>query len=159
MAEVFRAAKSKGITTSLDTNDDPEDQWGDDLAEVLRFVDILFVNQREAEKIARTNDLDAALAKLSQISALVVVKLGPHGAIAREGPNEWRCPAIAVSVVDTVGAGDSFDAGYIHRFLQGASREDCLRYGSIAGGLSTTKGGGTEAFRDSTALTRFFREL
>jgi len=158
MAQVFRAAKSKGLTTSLDTNDDPEDKWDADLAEVLRSIDILFVNEREANKIARTNDLNSALAKLSQIARLAVVKLGANGAIAREGSTEWRCSGLAIGTVDTIGAGDSFDAGYIHRFLQAADQEACLRYANAAGAFSTTQEGGTEAFRDGPAVARFFRE-
>jgi sugar/nucleoside kinase (ribokinase family) len=158
MAQVFRAARSKGLTTSLDTNDDPEDKWDDDLAEVLRFIDILFVNEPEATKIARTDDLNSALAKLAQIARLVVVKRGAQGAIAREGSTEWRCLGLAVDVIDTVGAGDSFDAGYIHSFLQGGSRESCLQCANAAGAFSTTKEGGTEAFRDRASLAQFFRE-
>ena len=59
--------------------------------------------------------------------------------------------------VDPVGAGDSFDAGYIHRFLQGANPEECLAYASIAGAFSTTSEGGTEAFKDRGKLEEFFR--
>jgi len=55
-----------------------------------------------------------------------------------------------------VGAGDSFDAGFIHRFLQGASPQECLEYGDIAGAFSTTHEGGTEAFRDRGAVEQFF---
>jgi len=158
IAEVFRAAKSKNLTTSLDTNDDPQDKWDDDLADVVRFIDILFVNEREARKIARTDDLNSALAKLSQIARMAVVKLGAHGVIAREESTEWRCPGLAVDVIDTVGAGDSFDAGYIHRFLKGAGQEACLRYANVVGAFSTTKEGGTEAFRDPASMAQFIRE-
>ena len=158
IAEIFRAAKSKGLTTSLDTNDDPEDKWDNDLSEVLRSTDILFVNEREAEKIACTGDIPSAVVKLTEIAHLAVVKLGPRGAVAREGSEEWRCPGLAVDVIDMVGAGDSFDAGYIHRFLQGADQVACLRYANAAGAFSTTKEGGTEAFRDRTSVARFFHD-
>lgn len=157
IAEIFRTAKSRSLTTSLDTNDDPEDKWDGNLDEVLRSIDILFVNEREAKKIARADDLNSALVKLTQIARLAVVKLGAKGAIAREGSKEWRCPSLAMNAIDTVGAGDSFDAGYIHRFLQGESQEDCLQYANTAGAFSTTKEGGTEAFRDRASVARFFR--
>ena len=159
IAELFRQAKSKGLTTSLDTNDDPENDWGDDSREVLRFVDIFLPNEREAKLIARKDNLSEALTLLSQLCNTVVVKLGAKGAIARQGDNEWRCPAPGVNPVDTVGAGDSFDAGYIHRFLTGASPPECLRYANAAGAFSTTREGGTEAFRDREALGRFLREV
>ena len=156
--ELFRRAKAKGLTTSLDTNDDPEDRWGDDLRGVLKFVDIFFPNEREAKKIARTENLTQAIAKLSQTVPLVVAKLGSQGALARKGSQEWRAPQLRVNAIDAVGAGDSFDAGFIHRFLGGSSVEECLKFANIAGAFSTTREGGTEAFRNREEVTRFFRE-
>jgi sugar/nucleoside kinase (ribokinase family) len=160
IADIFREAKSKGLTTSLDTNDDPEDKWDDhdELLKVFGFVDTLFVNERESKKLTRTDDASDALAKLAQAVKRVVVKLGAQGASVREGSAEWIRPALAVDVVDAVGAGDSFDAGYIHRLLQGDPEEKCLEYATAAGALSTTKAGGTEAFRDRASVAKFFRE-
>jgi sugar/nucleoside kinase (ribokinase family) len=156
--ELFRRAKEKGLTTSLDTNDDPEDRWGDDLQPVLKFVDIFFPNEREAKKIARTEDLAQAIAKLSETVRLVVVKLGSQGALVREGAKEWRAPQLRVNVIDVVGAGDSFDAGFIHRFIEGASVPECLKFANVAGAFSTMREGGTEAFRNRDEVMRFFRE-
>ena len=158
IAELFRRAKAKGLTTSLDTNDDPEDRWADDLQQVLKFVDIFFPNEREAKKIAGTEDLSRAINKLSETVPLVVVKLGSQGALAREGAKEWRAPMLHVSAVDVVGAGDSFDAGFIHRFIEGASVEESLKFGNIAGAFSTMREGGTEAFRNHNEMSRFFQE-
>jgi sugar/nucleoside kinase (ribokinase family) len=156
--ELFRRAKAKGLSTSLDTNDDPEDRWGDDLQQALKFVDIFLPNEREAKKIARTEDLTHAIAKLSQTVPLVVVKLGSQGALARKGSQEWRTPQLRVNAIDVVGAGDSFDAGFIHRFIEGARVEECLKFANIAGAFSTTREGGTDAFRNREERTRFFRE-
>ena len=158
IVDLFREAKAKGLSTSLDTNDDPEDKWGTDLQSVLPFVDILFPNEREAKKIAATESLEQAIKKLSQVCRSVVVKLGAKGAIARTGSGEWRCEGTPMPAVDPVGAGDSFDAGYIHRFLQGATPQECLEYAGIAGALSTTKEGGTEAFKDRSSVEEFFRD-
>jgi sugar/nucleoside kinase (ribokinase family) len=124
---------------------------------VLPFVDILFPNEREAKKIAGIDDLNLAIEKLSEICRFVVVKLGPAGAIARKGREEWKRSGMRVESKDPVGAGDSFDAGFIHRFLQGASPQECLEYGDLAGAFSTTCEGGTEAFRDHAAVKEFFR--
>lgn len=157
IAELFRKAKGKGLTTSLDTNDDPDEEWSAELLEVLPFVDIFFPNEREAKKIAQTEDLRQAMANLSNLSGLVVVKLGAEGARAREVSKEWQCPGIKVKSVDAVGAGDSFDAGFIHRFLQGASVESCLEFANRIGAFSTTRAGGTEAFRDRQYLSEFLR--
>src|SRR6202163_4747233 len=80
VSELFQLLKSKGLTISLDTNDDPDDQWEGGLHEVLRHVDAFLPNEREACKVARTEDLEAAIHKLSEFIPLVVVKLGPKGA-------------------------------------------------------------------------------
>ena len=119
IADLFREARSKGLSTSLDTNDDPEGNWGEDLLAVLPFVDIFFPNEREAKKIARTDDLPEAIAKLAKLCQMIVVKLGARGAVARKGSQEFGREGMRVASVDPVGAGDSFDAGFIHRFLQG----------------------------------------
>jgi sugar/nucleoside kinase (ribokinase family) len=158
IADLFRRARDRGLTTSLDTNDDPDGIWGDDVRQVLPHVDVFFPNEREAKAIAQTDDLARATAWLSERVGIVAVKLGSKGAIARKGAAEWRCAAVSVNAVDTVGAGDSFDAGFIHRLLQGASVEECLKYANLAAAYSTTRDGGTEAYRDRQNLAKFFRE-
>jgi sugar/nucleoside kinase (ribokinase family) len=158
IADLFCEARRKGLTTSLDTNDDPEDLWGDDVREVLRHVDIFLPNEREAKRIARTDDLGRAIADLGELVEIVAVKLGSQGAVARKGASEWRCGGVHVNAVDTVGAGDSFDAGFIHRYLQGASVEECLKYANLAGAYSTTRNGGTEAYRERDETAAFFRK-
>ena len=158
IADLFCEARKKGLTTSLDTNDDPEGAWTDDLRQVLRHVDIFFPNEREAKSIARTDNLANAISDLSEQVGIVAVKLGSQGAVARKGPAEWRCAPVRVNAVDPVGAGDSFDAGFIHRYLQGASVERCLEYANLAGAYSTTREGGTEAYRERDSMIRFFRE-
>jgi sugar/nucleoside kinase (ribokinase family) len=158
IAGLFCEARRKGLTTSLDTNDDPEDLWGDDVREVLRHVDIFLPNEREAKRIARTHDLGRAISDLGELVGIVVVKLASLGAVARKGAAEWRCGGVHVNAVDTVGAGDSFDAGFIHRYLQGANVEECLKYANLAGAYSTTRNGGTEAYRERDEMTAFIRK-
>jgi sugar/nucleoside kinase (ribokinase family) len=158
MAELFRQAKAAGLSTSLDTNDDPENKWDRDLLEVLKYVDIFFPNDREAKKIAHTDDLSQAINVLAGLAKVVVVKRGASAAICRSGQEQWSLMPPAVKIVDDVGAGDSFDAGFIHQHLRGAKLEHCLAFANLAGAYSTTKEGGTEAFRDRTALTSFMRQ-
>jgi sugar/nucleoside kinase (ribokinase family) len=158
ITDLLCQARSRGLTTSLDTNDDPDDLWADDVRETLRHVDIFFPNEREAKKIARTDDGKRAIAILSERVGIVAVKLGSEGAMARQGSAEWRSSPLSVPVADAVGAGDSFDAGFIHLFLQGAGVEECLNYANVAGAYSTTREGGTEAYRDRDELSRFFRQ-
>jgi sugar/nucleoside kinase (ribokinase family) len=158
MVDLFRRAKEAGLTTSLDTNDDPEDRWADDLLLVLKYVDVFLPNEREACKIARTDDFTRAIEILSQKVPLVVVKRGADEVVARRGKEKFTARPPATVVVDPVGAGDSFDAGFLHQFIRGAKIEECLKFGNIIGALSTTRAGGTEAFRDAAHRNRFLRE-
>ena len=150
--------KKAGLTVSLDCNDDPADLWDDDLKDALRHVDVFLPNAREALRITGQTDLDQAIERLSQLVPLLVVKLGAKGALARRGTEQHVSPALKIDVMDAVGAGDSFDAGFLHEFIRGADLQTCLDAGNLAGGLSTTRSGGTEAFRDHDHRQRFYRE-
>jgi sugar/nucleoside kinase (ribokinase family) len=158
IGELFQLLKSKGLTISLDTNDDPDDRWKGGLHEVLRHVDVFLPNEREACKAAGTDDLEAAVLKLSKLVPLVVVKLGPKGALAQKGSERFESASKEVIPVDTVGAGDSFDAGFLHEYVRGSDLPTCLASGNKSGALSTTRPGGTEAFRDAEHRARFFRK-
>jgi sugar/nucleoside kinase (ribokinase family) len=163
VGELFQRLKSAGLTISMDTNDDPDDQWQGGLHDILRHVDIFLPNEREACKAAGSEDLEAAIQKLSELVPLVVVKLGSKGALAQRGRglkerDRIVSPAQKVVAVDAVGAGDSFDAGFLHQYLRGADLPTCLASGNLAGALSTTRPGGTEAFRDAAYRNEFFRE-
>jgi sugar/nucleoside kinase (ribokinase family) len=124
----------------------------------LRYVDVFMPNEREACKAAGTEDLEAAIRKLSDLVPLVVVKVGRQGAVAQRGAERFTSPPQEVVAVDTVGAGDSFDAGFLHQYVRGADLETCLASGNLAGALSTTRPGGSEAFRDASHRENFLRE-
>jgi sugar/nucleoside kinase (ribokinase family) len=155
--EVFRRMKSAGLTTSLDTNDDPDDRWGSVLEEILPHVDILLPNQHEAMRMSQADDVETALSRLAQKVKTVVVKMGARGAVAIRDGHRFSAPAVPVTVIDPVGAGDSFDAGFLHQFLHGADLTTCLAYGNLCGAFSTTGCGGTEAFRDAARTQQFLR--
>ena len=155
--DLFRRMKASGLTTSLDTNDDPDDRW-EGIEEILPHVDILLPNEREAKKIARADDLETALSQLAQKVPTVVVKMGASGAVAVRDGQRFSAPAVPVTVVDPVGAGDSFDAGFLHQFLLGADVTTCLAYGNLCGAFSTTDCGGTEAFRNPARMQEFLRQ-
>ena len=156
--ELFRKMKNAGLSISLDTNDDPDDGWEGGLEEALRYVDVFLPNEREAQKAAGTADLETAVEKLAALVPLVVVKLGREGALAQRGTERLVSPALAVKTVDAVGAGDSFDAGFLNQYLRGGDLTACLASGNLAGALSTTRPGGIEAFRDSNYRRQFFKE-
>jgi len=155
--ELFRRMKAAGLTTSLDTNDDPDDRWDTILEEILPHVDILFPNEHEAMRMSRADDVETALSRLAHKVRTVVVKMGSRGAVATRGGLRFSAPAVPVTVIDPIGAGDSFDAGFLHQFLRGGDLPTCLAYGNLCGAFSTTGCGGTEAFRDAARMHEFLR--
>jgi len=155
--ELFSQMKQSGLTTSLDTNDDPDDVWADDVKAVLKSVDIFLPNEREACKLTRAKNVNDALEALSQLVPIVVIKCGPKGVIARRGKNHFHTPSLSVQPVDTVGASDSFNAGFLHKFILRCNLEECLEYGNAVAALSTTRAGGTEALRDQSHRVSFLQ--
>ncbi len=145
---IFLQMKQSGLTTSLDTNDDPENLWAADVKDVLKSVDVFLPNEQEACRLAGVRDVENALESLSRLVSIVVIKCGAQGAVAKHGSNRFSVPALPVEPIDTVGAGDSFNAGFLHKFIRGSAVQDCLEFGIACAGLSTTRAGGTEAFRD-----------
>ena len=157
VAELFEQMKRAGLGTSLDTNDDPEDRW-QGLDDVLPFVDVLFVNEREAGKLSGEDNTETAVEKLAGKVKTVAIKLGAKGGRVRQGRQEWVHTGYKVNAIDPVGAGDSFDAGFLHQYVRGADLETCLAYGNLAGAFSTTRPGGTEAFRERPKWQDFLQQ-
>jgi sugar/nucleoside kinase (ribokinase family) len=142
---LFAAAREQGLTISLDTNYDPAERWDGGLREALRYVDVFLPNQAELLAISGAADLDAALERMTHQVPLVGVKLGAQGAAARRGGEAARAAALPVAVVDTTGAGDSFDAGFVYGYLKGWDLERTLSLACVCGSLSTRAAGGTAA--------------
>jgi sugar/nucleoside kinase (ribokinase family) len=154
VAELFRLAKRAGLTTSLDTNDDPDGRWDLD-NEMFKHLDVLLPNESEACRLAKGATPEASLETLAKQVPLVAMKRGEKGAVAKRGEVEVVSSPFPTEAVDSIGAGDSFDAGFLHQYIRGASLEVCLRFGNLTGALSTTRQGGTEAFRDTSHRTAF----
>lgn len=158
LPDLLRALKQRGMTLSLDTNDDPEDRWDGVLEEILPLVDILLPNDDEIRRIARRDTVDEALDLLAKQVPLIAVKCGSRGAIVQRGAERFTADPVSVTPVDTIGAGDTFNAGFLSAWLSGLDPQTCARAGNIAGALSTLRPGGTEAFRDGALRTAFLRE-
>jgi sugar/nucleoside kinase (ribokinase family) len=118
----------------------------------LEQVDVFSPNLSEALQLTQTRHVEAALAALADLCPFVVIKLGSDGAIAQRGKHIARAPGIPASVVDTTGAGDNFNCGFIYAQLRGYSIEDSLLCGNICGGLSTQTRGGTAAAPTAAAV-------
>lgn len=156
-AEVFARARAAGLTTSLDPGYDPSERWDGRLRDTLAHVDVFFPNEVELSGLSRCQDVVAGLERLGNGRTLVVAKLGAGGATALDGGRPVHVPAFKVETVDTTGAGDSFDSGFLHAWLRGASVADALRLGSACGALSTLGLGGTErqpTLTEAQALVR-----
>ena len=145
LPDLLAEAQEGGLTVSLDTNWDPAERWNGGLARVLDHVDIFLPNEMEACGIAGRSDRESALNRLTSRVPTVAIKLGSEGAVAQRGDERAACPALPVDTVDTTGAGDSFDAGFIFGLLGGYSLKEALRIGCVCGALSTRAAGGTEA--------------
>lgn len=158
LPQLFARLKQEGLTISLDTNDDPEDQWGAPLYDILPYVDVFLPSESEICRIARTADLDQAIAALAPYVSTIVVKRGPNGARVHHQGISTDVSAFSVTPVDTIGAGDSFDAGFLHAWLAGRDLMTSARAGNITGALSTQAPGGTEAFRDAALREQFLRD-
>jgi sugar/nucleoside kinase (ribokinase family) len=139
---LFQRAHSFGLTTSLDTNYDPSESWmGFD--KLLSATDIFLPNLTEALSITKSTDVESASRLLAQKANLVIVKLGAQGALACQVDTITHANSISINVVDTVGAGDSFDAGFMYGYLNGWQIEKSLKLACICGALSTQQVGGT----------------
>jgi sugar/nucleoside kinase (ribokinase family) len=113
------------------------------IRQAISSVDALLPNAPEARRLTGESDLQAAVDVLAEICPLVVIKDGANGAYACQGKEVIHAPALPVDVVDTTGAGDAFNAGFLKAWLDGLTLLECLRWGNAAGGLSTTGRGGT----------------
>ncbi|MGC2160887.1 MAG: sugar kinase [Silvibacterium sp.] len=158
LPELFKELKLAGLTISLDTNDDPDDRWGPPLDALLPFVDVLLPNEDEAFRMTGKDNLDDALQVLAARVPCVAVKCGRRGSIVQAKGQRISAAPVTVTPVDTIGAGDSFNAGFLFAWLNGLSHGDCARAGNITGALSTLRSGGTEAFRDPALVSAFLSE-
>jgi sugar/nucleoside kinase (ribokinase family) len=144
LPQLLADARAAGTSTSVDPNWDPSGAWDGGLPALLPAVDLLLPNEIEATRLAHTSDLEAAVAALRARGPVVAVKAGERGALAL-GPGERaQVAAIPTSVVDTTGAGDSFDAGFVAAMLAGESLERCLAIANSCGALSTRAVGGID---------------
>jgi len=155
IADVFARAGRLGLTTSLDPGHDPSESWGDDLRLTLQHVDVFLPNEVELRGLAGTGDVEDALRRLENGRTRTVAKLGREGAAALDGGRFVRVPAFQVEPLDTTGAGDSFDAGFLHAWLGGEPLEAALRFGAACGALSTLGLGGTARQADRAEAEAF----
>ena len=150
---LLKKAKFAGLTTSMDPGWDPRGRW--DLEEVYPWLDVLLLNELEAKALTGIRKPAAAAKKLAEKVALAVVKTGPKGAVAATRGGEWKAPSYPVEIVDTTGAGDTFDAAFIDGWLQGHRIQEVLAYACACGAISTVKRGGYDGQPTRAEALRF----
>lgn len=161
LPQLFVDLKRAGLTLSLDTNDDPSGEWGGVLEPLLDTIDLLLPNEDEVKKIAAQPTLEQSLDALCSRVPLIVVKCGSRGAVVQRGSQrDWVAPVLInpADLIDTIGAGDSFNAGFLRAYLNGQDPLRAATAGNITGALSTLRSGGTEAFRDAILRSDFLRQ-
>lgn len=147
LQDIVTTAKSHGMTVSVDPQWDPDEQWDIDLSKLLRNIDFFLPNDAEFLQFTQAQSVEEGLAKYkSNINGCIVVKRGRQGATFLDNDTIKTVPAyINEEPVDAVGAGDSFNAGFIYRILKGDSIENAVKFGNLTGSVSTTQAGGTAA--------------
>lgn len=144
LKDIYTQARQMGISTSLDTNWDPQERW-QGVNDLLTVTDIFFPNETEARSLTGEPSAETAANRLAALSGCVALKMGASGALAQCGELVTRCSGFSIPVADTVGAGDSFDAGFIYGYLHGWELHQCLQLAVACGALSTRAIGGTTA--------------
>jgi sugar/nucleoside kinase (ribokinase family) len=143
-----RLIQSKRMNLVMDGNSSDGDIVGKDkqckaIRQAIKSTDIFLPNAREARRITGEQELHSALAILGELCPVVVIKDGANGSFSYMNGKIEHVPAISITPLDTTGAGDNFNAGFLRAWLDGSPIEICQKWGNIAGGLSTTALGGT----------------
>lgn len=159
LVNILLLAKELNITTSLDTQWDPAEKWDLDLEKILPLVDVFLPNIQELQALTQKENIQDAVDTLQEYFNIVAVKMGNMGSLGlMKGKTYQSKPFLNNQVVDAIGAGDSFNAGFIYKFLQQAELDECLLFGNLMGAINTTDAGGTAAFHHFDSVREIARE-
>lgn len=152
---LFKKAKQLGLTVSFDPQSDPDNRWEMDLKKILPFVDVFLPNLGEFKALTGSENWEQTATEICKYTNIIAIKAGNKGSYIFQNNNMHYCkPFLNEHVVDAIGAGDSFNAGFIFQFVRGMSVEKCQQFGNLTGSLSTTAAGGTGAFSSREALKK-----
>uniref|UniRef100_UPI0003B5F68C carbohydrate kinase family protein n=1 Tax=Pseudochrobactrum sp. AO18b TaxID=1201036 RepID=UPI0003B5F68C len=141
--DLVRRAKAHGLTVSLDPSWDETLIYDPALLTACAGIDIFLPNKEEALAITGFEDPQDALDKLAKTFPVTVLKGGAEGAWLRSKEHNLHAKAENVPVIDTTGAGDAFNAGFINAWLSGADAQTALNAGIQSGSLAVQAAGGT----------------
>ena len=157
---ILELCKANGVTTSLDTQWDPMERWDLDYQAVLPMLTVFMPNETELKCLTHAQTLEEAVEKIRPYANAAVIKCGSRGSLLiRKGQPDRMQPALLNKhVVDCIGAGDSFNSGFITRLAAGDPLDLCQQYGNMTGAVNTTAAGGTTAFTSREEVERIGRE-
>jgi len=161
LPEMFAKAKALGLTTSLDPQWDPAEKWEVKLLELLPNVDVFLPNMAEFLLLTGSGSMEEGINLIKEIAPnlTLIVKDGSNGAYGWKHGKLVHQPAfLNTEVIDCIGAGDSFNAGFIHEFIKGNLIKKCLETGALTGAVSTTRAGGTGAFDSIESVRKIAEE-
>lgn len=149
---VLSRLRSLGITISADFGWNP-DISSRNLFQILKHCDFVFPNEHEARAVTGTKSATRAIEKLAEWVRYPIVKLGAKGSMLFAEGKLYRQPALELTVVDATGAGDAFNGGFLHGFLQGWDWASCLKAGNICGSLAASVPGGSRGLPSPQRLS------
>lgn len=160
LMKILELCRENGVTTSLDSQWDPAEKWDLDYKAVLPLVTVFMPNETELKFLTRSETLEEAIEKIRPYTNAAVIKCGSKGSIlVRKGePDRKQAALLNKNVVDCIGAGDSFNSGFLTRFAAGDALDRCQEYGNMTGAVNTTAAGGTTAFTCREDVERIGRE-
>jgi sugar/nucleoside kinase (ribokinase family) len=139
-SECLQRARRAGLTTSLDTNWDPDGRWMADLEPCLEHLDLLFLNEDEARMVTHSSSSSAAArVVLDKGVKTAVMKLGRRGCAIYSGGEEILCPAFDVEATDTTGAGDCFVAGFLAALRRKATMAEAGHFANAVAAMSVQR--------------------
>ncbi len=155
----FRTLRKQGLTISADIGWNPEVLESPRLPSLLRELDFIFPNELEARAMTGEKTVHRALRKLARWVHVPVIKVGEDGSVAMRDGKIIRVKSMRVRTVDATGAGDAFNGGFLHGYLDGWPLEDCLRAGNVCGALATTRPGGSSAIPARKKLVQLMKQI
>ena len=160
LMKILELCKANGVTVSLDSQWDPAEKWDLDYKAVLPLVSVFMPNETELKFLTRKQTLEEAIEEIRPFTNAAVIKCGSKGSILmRKGePDRKQAALLNKNVVDCIGAGDSFNSGFLTRFAAGDALDRCQEYGNMTGAVNTTAAGGTTAFTNREDVERIGRE-
>ena len=147
LGKLFRLCKELGLTTSFDMQWDPYEKWDLNIEDVLPYVDLFFPNEKELLLLTGKSNIREAIDSIKKHIKILAIKRGNQGsAVFYENNLKDMPPFLNEKVIDTTGAGDSYNAGFIFKYINGYNITECQKFGNLMGAVSTTAAGGVKAF-------------